>query len=477
MNVAVWEEFLKILKDEVGTGVVETWFKAVLWQRWDALHKIVYLKAPNSFIREWIKNNYLAMVQMHLGRLLHVEMPTVVFVDGEQQQKPLFAQEVEQIVMPMKTEAQHTSIVVQPATRVVATTQEYEFKTGSSKNPGHLNKSYVFENFVVGPHNALAYAAAQAVAERPGRVYNPMLMYGCSGLGKTHLLHAIGNAIKIKEKKAQVLYQTTDRFVSEFINAIRFDKVHKFQVKYREIDVLLIDDVQFISNKEQTQEAFFHIFNALYDSQKQIVFSSDTYPQDINGIAERLRSRLEWGLVTDIQVPTLETKIAILKKKAEVHNETLDDEVATFIALRTATNIRELEGALIRVIAFASLTKQPVSLELARKVLIRIDEPQGGAAVDLERVAKCVGRHYSYTSYDLKSKNRNKDLSFARQVAMFLMKKMTDRSLRDIGYYLGGKDHSTVMHALKKIQTHATDDASFAAQLKRIEEEISARTM
>jgi chromosomal replication initiator protein len=477
MNVAVWDEFLKILKDEVGTGVVETWFKAVLWQRWDSYHKIVYLKAPNSFIREWIKNNYLSLVQTHLGRLLHVDMPTVVFVDGEQQQKMSMPEVTSQVAVPIQAAQSNALIRVNPATRAVTTTQEHDFKTSSYKNSGHLNKSYVFENFVVGSHNALAYAAAQAVAERPGKVYNPMFIYGGSGLGKTHLLHAIGNAIRIKEKKAQVLYQTTDRFVSEFINAIRFDKVHKFQIKYREIDVLLIDDVQFISNKEQTQEAFFHIFNALYDSQKQIVFSSDTYPSDIDGMAERLRSRLEWGLLTDIQVPTLETKIAILKKKAEMHNEMLDDEVANFIAQRTATNIRELEGSLIRVMAFASLTKHPVSLELARKVLIRIDEPQGTGAVDLDRVVRCVGKHYSYTSGDLKSKSRNKDLSFARQVAMFLMKKMTDRSLRDIGFYLGGKDHSTVMHALKKIQLHVTDNEVFAAQLKQIESEISSRGM
>jgi chromosomal replication initiator protein len=299
-----------------------------------------------------------------------------------------------------------------------------------------------------------------------------LFIYGCSGLGKTHLLHAIGNAIRERDKKSFVLYQTTDRFVNEFINAIRFDKVHKFEAKYRNIDVLLIDDVQFISNKEQTQEAFFHIFNSLHDSHKQIVFSSDTFPQDLAGLAERLRSRLAWGLVTDIQPPSIETKIAILKKKADASKELLSDEVAEFIASRVISNIRELEGSLIRVIAFASLTKQPITLELAKKVLVRTEEEVAPGQIDLEKVVRCVNKYYSYSLGDLRSKNRNKDLSFARQVTMFLMKKVTDKSLRDIGFYLGGKDHSTVMHALKKVQYQADSDHSFAAKLKKMEKEI-----
>jgi chromosomal replication initiator protein len=454
----IWEDFLVIAKEEVGSRVVETWFRAVSLQQWDPVQKVAYLHAPNAFVREWLKNNYLPIFQVHLGRLLNAESPKIIFVTGQEEPADL------------KTHTGSELVTVQPALPV-STARMAETKV-SLREQSHINKNYVFENFVVGSHNSLAYAAAYAVSEQPGKVYNPLFIYGCSGLGKTHLLHAIGNAIRERDKKSFVLYQTTDRFVNEFINAIRFDKVHKFEAKYRNIDVLLIDDVQFISNKEQTQEAFFHIFNSLHDSHKQIVFSSDTFPQDLAGLAERLRSRLAWGLVTDIQPPSIETKIAILKKKADASKELLSDEVAEFIASRVISNIRELEGSLIRVIAFASLTKQPITLELAKKVLVRTEEEVAPGQIDLEKVVRCVNKYYSYSLGDLRSKNRNKDLSFARQVTMFLMKKVTDKSLRDIGFYLGGKDHSTVMHALKKVQYQADSDHSFAAKLKKMEKEI-----
>ncbi|HSW74117.1 MAG TPA: chromosomal replication initiator protein DnaA, partial [Candidatus Limnocylindria bacterium] len=256
-----------------------------------------------------------------------------------------------------------------------------------------------------------------------------------------------------------------------FINAIRFNKMHKFQAKYKNVDALLIDDVQFISNKEQTQEAFFHIFNILHESHKQIVLSSDTIPQNIKGLAERLRSRLAWGLVADIQQPSLETKIAIVKKKAELSNEPIDDEVCHFIAMRTVSNIRELEGALIRVIAFASLTKQPISLELAKRVLVRAPE-EHVAHADFETVMHCVNKYYSYKIDELRSKSRSKEISFARQVAMFLMKKVTNKSLRDIGDFLGGRDHSTVMHAINRVEQHAQNHVEFDQQLKRMEQEV-----
>jgi len=249
--------------------------------------------------------------------------------------------------------------------------------------------------------------------------------------------------------------------------------MHKFQSKYRNLDVLLIDDVQFISNKEQTQEAFFHIFNVLYESNKQIVLSSDTVPNNIKGLEERLRSRLAWGLVADIQQPSLETKIAIVKKKAEQSNENISDEVAQLIASRTVSNIRELEGALIRVMAFAHLTKQAITIDLAHKVLMHIlvtDEAR--LSSDFDTIVRCVGKYYSYKLEDLRSKSRNKDISFARQVAMFLMKKTTNKSLRDIGEFLGGRDHSTVMHAISKVEQRAQDHGEFLKQLKQMEHEI-----
>lgn len=463
MLIGIWDEFLSIAREEAGSRVVETWFKAVSLTKWDAIDKIVYLQAPNQFVKDWIKNNYVSLMQLHLGRLLNVDMPKVVFVDAQASQEASVA--CSQI---------KTVTTFLPATQIAHTKTTAIVKVPSSKNQSHINNNYLFSNYIVGPSNSLAYAAAQAVAENPGKLYNPLFIYGGSGLGKTHLLHAIGNEIKTCSKNARVLYQTADRFVNEFISAIRFDKIHKFQEKYKDIDVLLIDDVQFISNKEQTQEAFFHIFNALYDAHKQIIFSSDTFPQDMEGIAERLRSRLCSGLVTDIHMPSVETKIAILKKKAELSHAMISDDIAHFIASRAITNIRELEGALVRVIAFASLTKQPVTLELARKVLLRTSYQEFTAKriVDFATITKHIGKQYGYTLSDLQSKNRNKELAFVRQIAMFLMKKLTDKSLRDIGIYLGGRDHSTVMHAIDKIEKQCADDLSLASRLKHIEDEI-----
>jgi len=297
---SIWEEFLKIVREEAGSRVVETWLKAVSLSRWDAIEKIVYLQAPNTFVKEWLKSNYTQLFSLHLGRLLNVDSPRIVFINDEKDKTFVPATSAE--IVPLVQSKPRKALV----------------KTSAFKSHGFINRSYTFDTFVVGPSNQLSYAAAHAVTEKPGCLYNPLFIYGDSGLGKTHLMHAIANEIKEKNKKASILYQTTDRFVNEFINAIRFDKVHKFKAKYKDIDVLLIDDVQFISNKEQTQEAFFHIFNSLHDAHKQIVFSSDAIPQNIQGLAERLRSRMSWGLVTDIYTPTLETKIAILKKKSGI---------------------------------------------------------------------------------------------------------------------------------------------------------------
>ncbi|MCA9769897.1 chromosomal replication initiator protein DnaA [Candidatus Dependentiae bacterium] len=454
----IWDQFLTIIRQEAGSRVVETWFKAVSLTQWDVLTSTVYLQAPNRFVRDWIKQNYTDLVRLHLGRLLNVEKITLIFIEPGG---------VSKVDNEPRQRSDETMVV--PARKVLV-------KSSLIKNHGHINRSYSFESFVVGPNNSLAYAAAQAVTQKPGAIYNPLFLYGGSGLGKTHLLHAIGNNIKAQHKKISVLYQTADRFVNEFINAIRFDELRKFQLKYKSVDVLLVDDIQFISNKEQTQEAFFHIFNALHDAHKQIVFSSDTFPQNLAGIADRLKSRMAWGLVADVCAPTIETKIAILQRKADMSNESLSDEVAYFIANSFDSNIRELEGALIRVIAFASLTQQPVTLELAKKVLIRSHETSQ-KPVSLQTVIKCVGKHYPYTLAQLRSKSRNKQLSFARQVAMFLLKETTDTSLRDIGVYLGGRDHSTVVHAVNKVEKRARLHDEFQVQLKQMEREILRSTV
>ena len=458
MVQGIWDQFLTIVKEEAGSRVVETWFKAVSLQQWDSFNNTVYLQAPNSFVKDWIVRNYVDLIQLHLGRLLNVTFLKIVFLDFSGEKKE-------------EREGNVTEKGIRLVPAVYDKPKKALLKRLQSKNRGLFNVSYQFETFVVGPSNSLASAAAKAITENPGDLYNPLFIYGESGLGKTHLLHAIGNGIRARNKKALVLYQTADRFVNEFISAIRFNKVENFREKYQKVDVLLIDDIQFISNKEQTQEAFFHVFNSLYDSQKQIVFSSDTFPQNIGGIAERLRSRLAWGLVTDIHAPSLETKVAILKRKADLQSEFLDDDVACFIATQVDSNIRELEGALIRVMAFSSLTKQPVTVELAKKVLHRVKD-QNSEGINFNRVIKCVSRFYPYTLHDLRSKKRSKNLSFVRQVAMFLMKRTTDSSLRDIGRFLGGRDHSTVMYAVEKVEQQIEVNLELSSQLKTIEREI-----
>ncbi|EKD49065.1 MAG: hypothetical protein ACD_64C00016G0007 [uncultured bacterium] len=462
----IWNEFLTIIREEAGSRVVETWFKAIVFERWDSIERVVYLIAPNSFVRNWVQKHYLSMMQIHLGRLLHAEKPRIEFVSQNNEQK----------AAPTSTQSESQNVQIVPASviTVLKGRSSRDLIKIDAKKIGNLNSNYSFDTFIVGPSNSLAYAAAHAVTEQPGTRYNPLFIYGKSGLGKTHLMHAIGNAIKNRYKRASVLYQTADRFVSEFISAIRFNKMHKFQSKYHSIDVLLVDDMQFIANKEHTQEAFFHIFNALYESHKQIVFSSDTFPQDLKGIADRLRSRLACGLVTDIHEPSLETKIAILKKKAFMSGEMLEDDVAHFIANHTLGNIRELEGGLIRVIAFAALTKQSVSIDLARKVLIRTSTESRPQNVDFEKIMKAIGKQYRYSHSDLCSKQRNKELSEVRHIAMFLMKKLTDKSLRDIGGFLGGRDHSTVMHGLQKIEWQIKTNKELLEQIEKLEIEIQA---
>lgn len=458
MLAGIWEEFLMIAREEAGSRVVETWFKAVTLQRWDALNKVVYLQAPNHFVCDWVQTSYGLLLQEHLGRLFNVVKPKIVITTEVQKQ----TEEVDKAhaaVLP----AESLSAALEPA---------HANKVSINRSPGFGNKNYSFSSFVVGPSNALAYAAAQAVAQNPGTVYNPLFLFGGSGLGKTHLLHAIGQEIKTNNPKAIILYQPIDRFVTEFISAIRFDRVHKFREKYKAVDVLLVDDIQFISNKEQTQEAFFHIFNALYETKKQIVFSSDTVPANIEGLAERLRSRLGWGLVADIYAPSLETKIAIIKKKADYTGQEVPDDVASFIASYVVSNVRELEGALIRVMAFASLTNQPVTIDLAKKVLMRCGESHSHL-VDFDSVIRCLSKHYPYSLEELRSKGRGKDLASVRQIAMFLMKKVTGKSLRDVGHFLGGRDHSTVMHAVGCIERRALADHAFGELLRRIEQEVT----
>ncbi len=469
----IWEDFLKIVREELGSRVVETWFKAVSMTKWDAMEKVIYLQTPNAFVCNWLEKNYRTIFQIHLARLLNVPDPKVVFITHSSKQHD--SHEINNGLMQVTlNEPKKTSIKTYRPAHVIPFVSKRNDLVGQQRAEqyGHINKKYEFDTFVVGPTNSLAYAAASAVAQKPGDLYNPLFIYGGSGLGKTHLLHAIGNAIQSHNKKALVLYQTADRFVQEFINAIRFDKIDRFQKKYQLVDVLLIDDIQFISNKDTTQEAFFHIFNSLYDARKQLVFSSDTFPQNMNGIADRLRSRLASGMIADIHQPCIEVKMAILKGKAEANGQVLNDEVAHFLASHVTSNIRELEGALIRVIAFAQLTQEPITLALVKKVFLH-DECATKETVDFKAVIKAISKHFPYSLEELRSENRNKELAFARQVTMYIMKKNTERSLREIGAYLGDRNHTTVKHAISKIEQHIGADVKLQRQLSAIEKELN----
>jgi len=323
-----------------------------------------------------------------------------------------------------------------------------------------LNSRFTFETFVVGSSNQFAHAAARAVAESPSRAYNPLFLYGGVGLGKTHLMHAIAQEVRSRSPQARVLYLSAERFLNELINALRFEKMHEFKQRYRELDVLLMDDVQFIAGKDSTQEEFFHTFNALHDAQKQIVLTSDALPKEIPTLEERLRSRFEWGLIADIQPPNLEMKVAILRKKAEAEKIEIPNDVALYIAGSVRSNVRELEGRLNRVVAFSSLTGKPISVELARETLKDILSTEETRASPSD-ILKLVAAHYGLRVSDMKARSNAKPIAFPRQVAMYLCRKLTGLSYPEIGRLFNDKHHSTVMHSVEKIERLADDDPNF----------------
>jgi chromosomal replication initiator protein len=330
--------------------------------------------------------------------------------------------------------------------------------------PAGLNPRYTFDTFIVGSSNQFAHAACRAVAEAPSRSYNPLFIYGGVGLGKTHLMHAVGQYVLEHDRSLKLTYISSERFMNEMINAVRYDRVLDFRERYRSVDVLLVDDIQFLAGKEGTQTEFFHTFNALYDSQKQIVLSSDCPPREIQALEERLRSRFEWGLIADIQPPDLETKAAILKKKAEAEAVPLPDNVAMYIAGKIKSNIRELEGSLIRLIAFASLTGQDISLPLAQEVLKNILDHEE-KAVTIESIQKYVADYFNLRMVDLRSRNNSKSIAMPRQIAMYLCKALTHASLPEIGRSFGGKHHSTVIHSIRKVEELRKRDNEFNSQI------------
>ena len=430
----IWDAVLSRIETKINRHSFYTWFKPTSYvSEADGLLRV---RVPNPLFRDWLTKHYAAVLAEALDEVQRPDTQ-VEFVTGEpppQQPPPPPASAPTD--MPAEDEPE-------PETRALG-----------------LGSRYTFDNFIVGPSNQFAHAACRAVAEAPSRSYNPLFIYGGVGLGKTHLMHAIGHYVMTHLNQLKLTYISSERFMNEMINAVRYDRVLDFRERYRSVDVLLVDDVQFLAGKEGTQTEFFHTFNALYDAQKQIVISSDCPPHEIPSLEERLRSRFEWGLIADIQPPDLETKVAILRKKAEVEGIPLPDNVAIYIAGKIKSNIRELEGSLIRLIAYASLTGREISLPLAQEVLRNVLQ-NDDRAVTIEIIQKFVSEYYQLKLSDLKSRNNSKSVAMPRQIAMYLCKQLTSASLPEIGKSFGGKHHSTVIHSIRKVEDMRRGDGDF----------------
>jgi chromosomal replication initiator protein len=435
--LSIWDQILGRIEAKVGRHSFHTWFKPTSLLTDDGQRLSV--RVPNLLFTEWLPKHY-----------------SVVLTEALQD---VGRPDAELIFVPEEARSSGTATVVAlPA----APPEETSVTT-----PVGLNPRYTFETFIVGPSNQFAHAACRAVAEAPSRSYNPLFIYGGVGLGKTHLMHAIGHYVLQHHDPLKLTYISSERFMNEMINAVRYDRILDFRERYRTVDVLLVDDIQFVSGKEGTQTEFFHTFNALHDAQKQIVISSDRPPHEIPALEERLRSRFEWGLIADIQPPDIETKVAILKKKAETEGVPLPDGVAMYMASRIKSNIRELEGSLIRLIAYASLQGRPLSLELAHEVLRNVIE-HDERAITIEQIQKFVAEYYQLKLTELKSRNNSKSVAMPRQVAMYLCKSLTHASLPEIGRSFGGKHHSTVIHSIKKVEDLRKKNGDFNSLISNL---------
>jgi len=430
MDATIWDQVLTRIESKVNRHSFYTWFKPTSFVADGGA--AITVRVPNPLFKDWLTKHYSVVLSEALAEVRRPGASVVFVTDGAPAPAVIPEPEVEPIA-PVEA-AEPAAAAGQPSTA-----------------SGGLNPRYTFDTFIVGPSNQFAHAACRAVAEAPSRSYNPLFIYGGVGLGKTHLMHAVGHYVLQHDSALKLTYISSERFMNEMINAVRYDRILDFRERYRSVDVLLVDDIQFVSGKEGTQTEFFHTFNALYDSQKQIVLSSDRPPHEIPALEERLRSRFEWGLIADIQPPDLETKVAILKRKAEAEAVPLADSVAMYIAGRIKSNIRELEGSLIRLIAYASLTGREISLELTQEVLKNVIE-QDDKAITIDSIQKYVSDYYQLKVWDLKSRNNSKSVAMPRQIAMYLCKSLTHASLPEIGRSFGGKHHSTVIHSLKKVE-------------------------
>ncbi|MCO6511268.1 MAG: chromosomal replication initiator protein DnaA [Aridibacter famidurans] len=453
-NTNVWSNVLSSVEQQLNRQIFDAWFRPIKFKGCDEQERVLHLRA-SQINKEWINSNYSDLLDQTLAELnLENYKLKWEIVEGEKETGTLEARD--QVPGEGRDEDVEEKIVFDPFY------QKNQTKfVDLEPIENTLNRKYTFETFVVGSCNQFAHAAAEAVVDQPGKAYNPMFIYGGVGLGKTHLMHAIGHAIRLRNRHLRVAYISAEKFMNELINAIRYDKTQTFRDKYRSIDVLLMDDVQFMAGKERTQEEFFHTFNALHNDQKQIVITSDCPPREIPTLEERLHSRFEWGLIVDMEPPDLETKVAILKRKADIDGFELPDDIAFFIASKIKSNIRELEGTLVRLIAISSLRGLPISKMLAQDAMKNIIDSEQSEGVTMERITKTVASHYKLTVDEIKSKNNSRAIALPRQVAMYLCKRMTKHSFPEIGKEFGGKHHTTVMHSVDKIENLVKEDREF----------------
>jgi chromosomal replication initiator protein len=432
MNSSIWDQVLARVETKVNRHSFYTWFRptSLIADSGSGLT----VRVPNPLFTEWLTKHYSGVLTEALEEVKRPGVSVAFVADGARSD-------------PVIEDAGESS-------------GGNDRDLPVSSTSGGLTLRYTFDTFIVGTSNQFAHAACRAVAEAPSRSYNPLFIYGGVGLGKTHLMHAIGQYVLRHDPSLTLTYISSERFMNEMINAVRYDRILDFRERYRSVDVLLVDDIQFVSGKEGTQTEFFHTFNALYDSQKQIVLSSDRPPHEIPALEERLRSRFEWGLIADIQPPDLETKVAILKRRAEAEAVPLPDNVALYIAGRIKSNIRELEGSLTRLIAYASLTGREISLNLTQEILKNVID-QEEKHVTIENIQKFTADYYQLKVTDLKSRNNSKSVAVPRQVAMYLCKSLTRASLPEIGRSFGGKHHSTVIHSIKKVEDLRRSDGHF----------------
>jgi chromosomal replication initiator protein len=444
----LWEKTVKIIKEKISQQNFDTWIRPIriVTLEGDQVH----LSVPNRFFRDWLVENYLSLIRESMtseaGVPLHVE----------------FVIEQENNSNSAAGESADTPPVEKASSR----------KTSRARVHSSLNTNYSFDRFVVGDSNQFAHAASSAVAEQPAKNYNPLFIYGGVGLGKTHLLNAIGLKTLKLYQDMNVVYVSAEVFMNELINSIRYDKMPKFREKFRNIDCLLIDDIQFIAGKERTQEEFFHTFNTLHDAGKQIVVTSDKFPKDIPNLEGRLRSRFEWGLIADIQPPEIETKVAILEKKAQENQIALPGNVALYLASQAESNIRELEGYLVRIAAYSSLTGRQIDLDLVKDVMRQLLRKEETVTITVEEIMKIVGVKLGIKTSDIKSQKKNKNLVLARQISMFLAREMTSASFPDIGGKIGGRDHSTVIYAHNKIRKNLETDKALRESLDDIQQTL-----